>query len=188
MASNVSAVYIHVLDDVINKVRDEFINYGVGEGVLNELQALWEMKMRQCGAISGNIERSALPKNAPPITPVHDLNVPYEGPAEEYETPTAEMLFPPLMMKDVRSLIEGLLVNTRLRLVAVDFERHRPLPGGISLAVASKKKKEKEEEEEGESHDTLPSNDEAAARLLLRRVLHRRLETSAAFVFAERHR
>ncbi|URD86532.1 transcription factor IIA large subunit [Musa troglodytarum] len=95
MANNVSAVYIHVLDDVISKVRDEFINYGVGEGVLNELQALWEVKMRQCGAISGNIERSALPKNAAPITPVHDLNVPYEGPAEEYETPTAEMLFPP---------------------------------------------------------------------------------------------
>ncbi|XP_072959225.1 transcription initiation factor IIA large subunit-like isoform X1 [Typha angustifolia] len=92
MASNVSTVYIHVIDDVVSKVRDEFISYGAGEAVLNELQALWEMKMMQSGAISGTIDRSSLPK---PTGPVHDLNVPYEGPAEEYETPTAEMLFPP---------------------------------------------------------------------------------------------
>ncbi|CAD5188479.1 unnamed protein product [Musa acuminata subsp. malaccensis] len=94
MTTNVSAVYIHVVDDVISKVREEFVNYGAGESVLNELQALWEMKMMQCGALS-DVERSSLRKNAAPITPVHDLNVPYEGPAEEYETPTAEMLFPP---------------------------------------------------------------------------------------------
>ncbi|ONK76902.1 uncharacterized protein A4U43_C02F1080 [Asparagus officinalis] len=97
MASNVSTVYIQVIDDVVSKVRDEFINSGAGEAVLNELQALWEMKMLQCGAISGNIERPPAPKQGAPgqITPVHDLNVPYEGPIEEYETPTAEMLFPP---------------------------------------------------------------------------------------------
>lgn len=95
MTTNVSAVYIHVVDDVISKVREEFVNYGAGESVLNELQALWEMKMMQCGALS-DVERSSLRKNAAPITPVHDLNVPYEGPAEEYETPTAEMLFPPV--------------------------------------------------------------------------------------------
>lgn len=40
MATNVSAVYVHVVDDVISKVRDEFINYGAGESVLNELQAV----------------------------------------------------------------------------------------------------------------------------------------------------
>ncbi|XP_072975361.1 transcription initiation factor IIA large subunit-like [Typha angustifolia] len=95
MASNVSNVYVHVIDDVVSKVRDEFISYGAGENVLNELQALWEMKMMQCGAISGTIDRSSIPKPGGPITPVHDLNVPYEGPTEEYETPTAEMLFPP---------------------------------------------------------------------------------------------
>ena len=55
------------------------------------------MKMFQCGAISGTIEKPPpAQKPAGPITPVHDLNVPYEGPAEEYETPTAEMLFPPV--------------------------------------------------------------------------------------------
>lgn len=48
------------------------------------------------GAIVGPIERPSVPKPVPgaAITPVHDLNVPYEG-TEEYETPTAEMLFPP---------------------------------------------------------------------------------------------
>lgn len=51
----------------------------------------------QAGAVSGPIERSAASKATPggPITPVHDLNVPYEG-TEEYETPTADLLFPPV--------------------------------------------------------------------------------------------
>ncbi|KAL2328780.1 hypothetical protein Fmac_022207 [Flemingia macrophylla] len=98
-ASTTSQVYIQVIDDVMNKVRDEFVNNGgpgPGEEVLKELQSIWESKMLQAGAIVGPIERSVPPKPTPggPITPVHDLNVPYEGP-EEYETPTAEMLFPP---------------------------------------------------------------------------------------------
>nr|KYP45313.1 Transcription initiation factor IIA subunit 1 [Cajanus cajan] len=96
-ASTTSQVYIQVIDDVMNKVRDEFVNNGgPGEEVLKELQSIWESKMMQAGVIVGPIERSVLPKPTPggPITPVHDLNVPYEG-TEEYETPTAEMLFPP---------------------------------------------------------------------------------------------
>lgn len=95
MASGVSTVYIHVIDDVVNKVREEFINSGAGESVLNELQASWEMKMVQCGALPGILERQSIPRPGGAITPVHDLNMPYEGPPEEYETPTAEMLFPP---------------------------------------------------------------------------------------------
>jgi transcription initiation factor TFIIA large subunit len=101
-SSNVSTVYISVIDDVISKVRDDFISYGVGDAVLNELQALWEMKMLHCGAISGTIDRSkAAPApsagtpGAGTTPPVHDLNVPYEATSEEYATPTADMLFPP---------------------------------------------------------------------------------------------
>ncbi|KAE8711441.1 serine/arginine repetitive matrix protein 1-like isoform X1 [Hibiscus syriacus] len=97
-SSTTSSVYIHVIEDVINKVRDEFINNGgPGEAVLNELQGIWEMKMMQAGVILGPIHRSSGQKQPMPgcaITPVHDLNVPYEG-TEEYETPTADMLFPP---------------------------------------------------------------------------------------------
>lgn len=50
----------------------------------------------QAGVVNNPIERSAA-KGTPGsgVTPVHDLNVPYEG-TEEYETPTAEMLFPPV--------------------------------------------------------------------------------------------
>jgi transcription initiation factor TFIIA large subunit len=99
-SSNVSTVYISVIDDVVAKVREDFITYGVGDAVLNELQALWEMKMLHCGAISGNIDRSkstaasgGAATGATP--PVHDLNVPYEATSEEYATPTADMLFPP---------------------------------------------------------------------------------------------
>ncbi|KAJ8452626.1 hypothetical protein Cgig2_004962 [Carnegiea gigantea] len=96
VTATTSAVYIHVIEDVIDKVREEFVNNGPGEAVLNELQGLWEMKLIQAGAILGPSERPSVPKQAPgaAVTPVHDLNVPYEG-TEEYETPTAEMLFPP---------------------------------------------------------------------------------------------
>ncbi|XVE79537.1 hypothetical protein DITRI_Ditri14bG0066500 [Diplodiscus trichospermus] len=97
-SSTTSTVYVHVIEDVISKVRDEFINNGgPGETVLNELQGIWELKMMQAGVICGPIDRSSgqkQPTPGGPITPVHDLNVPYEG-TEEYETPTADMLFPP---------------------------------------------------------------------------------------------
>lgn len=93
-----SSVYIRVIEDVINKVREEFVTVnGPGESVLNELQGIWEVKMMQAGVVCGPIDRSSAPKQTTPgsaITPVHDLNVPYEG-TEEYETPTAEILFPP---------------------------------------------------------------------------------------------
>lgn len=40
-ASTTSTVYIHVIEDVINKVRDEFVNNsGPGEDVLKELQGV----------------------------------------------------------------------------------------------------------------------------------------------------
>ncbi|KAI4334558.1 hypothetical protein L6164_019236 [Bauhinia variegata] len=96
-ASTTSQVYIQVIEDVMSKVREEFINNGgPGEEVLRELQAMWETKMIRAGVVLGPKERSTAAKPTPggPITPVHDLNVPYEG-TEEYETPTAELLFPP---------------------------------------------------------------------------------------------
>ncbi len=78
--STTSSVYIQVIEDVINKVRDEFVNNGgPGEGVLSELQGIWELKMMQAGAILGPIERSAIPKTTTPgggVATVHDLNVP----------------------------------------------------------------------------------------------------------------
>ncbi|WZZ20361.1 hypothetical protein YC2023_121748 [Brassica napus] len=96
MATTTSGVYIHVIEDVVSKVREEFINNGgPGESVLSELQGIWETKMMQAGVLSGPIDRSLVQRPTPgggPLT--HDLNVPYEG-TEEYETPTAEMLFPP---------------------------------------------------------------------------------------------
>jgi hypothetical protein len=39
-SSNVSAVYISVIEDVVANVREDFITYGVGDAVLNELQAV----------------------------------------------------------------------------------------------------------------------------------------------------
>ncbi|CAN0854362.1 Transcription initiation factor IIA large subunit [Linum grandiflorum] len=98
-STTTSTVYLQVIEDVVNKVRDEFINNGgPGESVLTELQGMWEMKMMQAGVILGPIDRSASQKQAAGgPTPVHDLNVPYEG-TEEYETPTAEMLFTPTPM------------------------------------------------------------------------------------------
>ncbi|KAL4571095.1 hypothetical protein LXL04_017846 [Taraxacum kok-saghyz] len=80
MASRTTCiVYSQVIKDVISNIREEFIkNGGAGEGVLNDLQGLWELKLKETGTI---------------FDPV-DLNVPYEAP-EEYETPSADLLFPP---------------------------------------------------------------------------------------------
>ncbi|KAH7838588.1 hypothetical protein Vadar_028692 [Vaccinium darrowii] len=95
-SSTTSAVYLHVIEDVINKVRDEFaVSDGPDETVLDMLQRKWVSRMVEAGAVSAPIERSSSMKQTPggSIAPVHDLNVPYEG--TEYETPTADMLFPP---------------------------------------------------------------------------------------------
>jgi hypothetical protein len=82
--------------------------------------------MMQAGAVVGPIERSSgqnKPTPGGPITPVHDLNVPYEG-TEEYETPTAEILFPPVSFKPKPELLVlqlGLMcllcVNCELKLL-----------------------------------------------------------------------
>lgn len=71
----------------------------------------------QAGAILGPIDRSSAQKPVPggPITPVHDLNVPYEG-TEEYETPTAEILFPPVSFSLMWSLSFSLLLYAVIRL------------------------------------------------------------------------
>ena len=71
--------------------------------------------MMHAGVVNAPIERSGAAKHPPggPITPVHDLNVPYEG-TEEYETPTADMLFPPvslvLQFTIFKSLVSCLLL------------------------------------------------------------------------------
>ncbi|KAL9228706.1 hypothetical protein vseg_004257 [Gypsophila vaccaria] len=99
--STTSAVYIHVIEDVVEKVRDDFVSEsGPGEIVLQELLSLWEAKMMHAGAVLPQHERPVVQKvvQGAGVTPVHDLNVPYEG-TEEYETPTAEMLFPPTPMQ-----------------------------------------------------------------------------------------
>lgn len=40
MTTLTSSVYVSVIEDVINKVREEFINNGPGEDVLKELQGV----------------------------------------------------------------------------------------------------------------------------------------------------
>ncbi|KGN47152.2 hypothetical protein Csa_020606 [Cucumis sativus] len=128
MATSTSSIYINVIEDVINKLRDEFVDNGPGEDVLKELQGMWEAKMMQAGAVTGPIERSAPSKPTPggPITPVHDLNVPYEG-TEEYETPTADLLFPPV----ITSLSHLLIVFRN----ATTDSNSNPLPGTADNAM-----------------------------------------------------
>ncbi|KAL2628603.1 hypothetical protein R1flu_013289 [Riccia fluitans] len=93
-----STVYLAVVEDVIQNVRADFQSEGVDENVLNELQALWELKLMQAGAVEAPVTEAAPAAPAKgttgPVTPVTDLNVPYEA-TEEYQTPTVEMLFPP---------------------------------------------------------------------------------------------
>ncbi|KAJ7537397.1 hypothetical protein O6H91_11G004500 [Diphasiastrum complanatum] len=97
MATSVSSVYMSVIEDVISNVRADFESENVEEGVLTELQSLWELKMMQSGAVTGwTLETSAnagVKSGTIPATPVQDLNIPYEA-TEEYEAPATEVLFP----------------------------------------------------------------------------------------------
>ncbi|CAM6020072.1 unnamed protein product [Sphagnum balticum] len=101
LPTNVTSVYMHVVEDVIENVRADFQSDGVEDAVLIELQALWELKMRQSGAISGGAvqEPAAIPapkSGAPQPSPnVHDLNVPYEV-TDDYEAPADDMPYPPV--------------------------------------------------------------------------------------------
>eukprot|EP00899_Mesostigma_viride_P025482 jgi/Mesvir1/6118/Mv00823-RA.1 len=54
MTNLTSTVYRKVVDDVIRNVQAEFRNEGVDENVLRRLQQLWENKIRETGAVSGN--------------------------------------------------------------------------------------------------------------------------------------
>eukprot|EP00271_Cylindrocystis_brebissonii_P011296 TRINITY_DN2845_c0_g1_i3.p1 TRINITY_DN2845_c0_g1~~TRINITY_DN2845_c0_g1_i3.p1 ORF type:complete len:585 (-),score=160.88 TRINITY_DN2845_c0_g1_i3:885-2639(-) len=67
MSSNVATVYQKVIDDVIEKARDEFLVEDVDLSVLQELQSLWELKLMQTGALGD--PRAALPLPAPPVPP-----------------------------------------------------------------------------------------------------------------------
>ncbi|KAF6151387.1 hypothetical protein GIB67_012247 [Kingdonia uniflora] len=97
MALSTSQVYRNVIEETMNKIKEDFMGIGVEESVINELQGLWEMKMIHCGALLASdmptVPRMVVGGNGS-INPVHDLNVPYEGP-DEYETPTVDILFPP---------------------------------------------------------------------------------------------
>ncbi|CAK9273971.1 unnamed protein product [Sphagnum jensenii] len=103
--TNVISVYMHVVEDVIENVRADFQSDGVDDAVLIELQALWELKMRQSGALMGGAVHEPEPASttpaaqkpgAPQPSPnVHDLNVPYEA-TDDYEAPEDNMPYPPV--------------------------------------------------------------------------------------------
>ncbi|CAK9227340.1 unnamed protein product [Sphagnum troendelagicum] len=103
--TNVISVYMHVVEDVIENVRADFQSDGVDDAVLIELQALWELKMRQSGALMGGAVHEPEPASttpaaqkpgAPQPSPnVHDLNVPYEA-TDDYEAPEDDTPYPPV--------------------------------------------------------------------------------------------
>ncbi|XP_026429334.1 transcription initiation factor IIA large subunit-like [Papaver somniferum] len=79
--ATVSRVYIGVVEDVVSKMREEFNNKGVDESVLNDLQALWKLKLMQTGVIRpGQPDHHSAPRGPGSVpTPVHDLNAPFES-------------------------------------------------------------------------------------------------------------
>ena len=51
--NTVPKLYRSVIEDVINDVRDIFLDDGVNEQVLMELKTLWEHKLKQSRAVDG---------------------------------------------------------------------------------------------------------------------------------------
>ncbi|CAN1231394.1 Transcription initiation factor IIA subunit 1 [Linum grandiflorum] len=99
-STTTTSVYIHVFEETLSKFRDSLSGVELKsddpndhEPVLDKLRRMWEEKMVKAGVFLSPIEgASGQRQTSGGPTPVHDLNVPYEG-TEEYETPTAEMLF-----------------------------------------------------------------------------------------------
>eukprot|EP00897_Mesotaenium_endlicherianum_P006529 jgi/Mesen1/5904/ME000030S05167 len=89
--SSVTTVYLHVIDDVIKNARADFQSEGVDESVLHELQALWELKLVQSGAINGPQAQEGGEEEAGATGGgvTQDLNAPAPG-QEEY--PTRDLL------------------------------------------------------------------------------------------------
>ena len=88
----------------------------------------------QAGVVTGPIERSTAPKPTSgasvPTPPVHDLNVPYEG-TEEYETPTAEILFPPTPLQTpIQTPLPGMGDNSMYNIPTGPTEYPAALDGG----------------------------------------------------------
>lgn len=52
-SSETAALYKSVVEDVIQKVRVDFVNMGVDEQVLIDLQSLWEQKLVESGSLGG---------------------------------------------------------------------------------------------------------------------------------------
>ena len=46
-------LYDSVIKEVINSVKDDFINEGLDESVLEELKKLWNKKLRESRALEG---------------------------------------------------------------------------------------------------------------------------------------
>lgn len=53
-AANVPKLYRAVIDDVLNSVREAFLDDGVDEQVLTELKSLWERKITETKAVDNN--------------------------------------------------------------------------------------------------------------------------------------
>lgn len=72
-----SGVYVSVIEDVINKVRHEFMD-GPGQDLLMQLQATWEAKMMQAGVL----DRPAVDLNVL-VFPPSRLQAPIQPPLPE---------------------------------------------------------------------------------------------------------
>eukprot|EP00245_Coleochaete_scutata_P006421 TRINITY_DN20855_c0_g1_i1.p1 TRINITY_DN20855_c0_g1~~TRINITY_DN20855_c0_g1_i1.p1 ORF type:complete len:368 (+),score=84.76 TRINITY_DN20855_c0_g1_i1:412-1515(+) len=91
--TNVVDIYRHVIDDVIKNVKADFAAEGVDDSTLHELQASWEFKLQQTGAmrVHASPPRRSAGFGASMPTGIN-INLPYEP--EEY-VPTQHTQFQP---------------------------------------------------------------------------------------------
>ncbi|MCL7027836.1 hypothetical protein MKW94_028506 [Papaver nudicaule] len=78
---SVSAIYDHVVDDVVSKIR---AIEGINDSVRNDIRALWKLKIMQ------QAQTDTAPRGPAVPSPVQDLNVPYQESIKE-----ADMVFTP---------------------------------------------------------------------------------------------
>lgn len=96
------SIYRAIIDNVIDSIKKEFDDYGVGQDVLNDLQTRWENKV-----VASRVAEFETPAPAPPPPPqqqathLYPPHVPHNGPHPGHQLPpgyTPTYLPPPAPM------------------------------------------------------------------------------------------
>jgi len=99
---SVSSIYKFVIDDVVKNIRQEFINEGIDEQIMGDLQKLWEAKLADTQVLQNEDEFTNYTDIPPAFTSPHrdfpQLPIPNAAPSPSQH----DILNPSLVLSSIR--------------------------------------------------------------------------------------